>query len=170
MKTTDWFAIYGAALSTITFGWNAWRQLADRGRLKVYVAVLQLRPPPDYIHVAERVLGGAITNVGHKSIHLTAIIVLHEDKTRGVWIPDGTKSLYEVPNFPFELQAGAQVNFRLPLGLLAPGDHRAPPIAFCVTDTHDRVWRAPRTLFKKARAAALEHTRTPPANASTARG
>jgi hypothetical protein len=40
--TTAALAIYGAVLATVTFGWNLFRDLRDRGKIKVYASVSRL--------------------------------------------------------------------------------------------------------------------------------
>ena len=154
---TELISAYAAIVSTATFVWNVWRQVTERGRLEVHIAVTEIVYGPSVATSKARVLGGTVTNVGRKPIYLTAVCGLHADKTRSVWLPSRADPRYELPTYPCELKEGAQIRFRVPLDVLRLASDRPALVAFCAEDTHGRQWRAPRRMFKKVRASALEH-------------
>jgi hypothetical protein len=45
-NSTTALAIYAAVLSTITFGWNLFRDLRDRGKLKISASVRRIVEGP----------------------------------------------------------------------------------------------------------------------------
>ena len=65
-------AVYGALLSTLVFGWNMYRDLSDKGRLKVLAGLRDIYGPTDvhggYGKVAEDQVSIRITNVGKRPV------------------------------------------------------------------------------------------------------
>jgi hypothetical protein len=47
MSLTSLLAFYGAVLSSFGFGWNVYRDLQDRPRLKVSMAIRRIVQSPD---------------------------------------------------------------------------------------------------------------------------
>ena len=66
MKVTDWLAIYGAALSTIVFAWNAFQ---SRPRLKVVIVF----GVDDNVHGAHV----SVQNRSPHTVHLSNISILY---------------------------------------------------------------------------------------------
>ena len=73
MKVTDWLAIYGAALSTIVFAWNAFQ---SRPRLKV-VVVFGIEGKVHGAHIS-------VQNRSPHTVHLSNISILYRYRKAGL--------------------------------------------------------------------------------------
>lgn len=74
---TFWIAIWGAILGTASFGWNIFRHVTDRGRLRVRCSIDFIVMPGAFplgaIRPRELKLTYHVTNVGRRPIFLTQI-------------------------------------------------------------------------------------------------
>ena len=72
ISVTTWLAVYGAILSSILLGWNLYRDLTDKGKLKVhcYVGkfVTEKGTIDDRPHLVLR-----LTNTGRRPINVTTL-------------------------------------------------------------------------------------------------
>lgn len=90
-------AVYGAAVSTLVAAWNIFREVTNRGRLRVSVNIAEMYQP-GVGRIAADKLWYKVTNVGRRPIHLTQI---------GGGLRNGKHFLITVPRqFPIKLEPG----------------------------------------------------------------
>jgi len=135
-STTLFLAVWGAVLSTIAIGWNLFRDLTERGKLRVscYIGKIVTEnvgvDPNDYIV-------WCITNVGRQPILLTTIGGLNGNKT-GFML----KSRIDLPKM---LKPGEYViDHCHELSILG-----ADLKALTAHDSFNRTFKAPRKQIKK---------------------
>ncbi len=100
-------AAYGAILSTLVFAWNLYRDLSDRGKLRVKVELRDVIGPGVGVLQKDQI-AFMITNVGKRAVWVTTI---------GGHYPGGG-FLIAVPThtLPFKLEPGQEM-----IELVAPG-------------------------------------------------
>jgi len=65
-------ALWGALLASIVFGWNLYRDLSDRGKLKVHCYIGLIIQPGVGV-TKEDLVCWQVTNVGRQPILLTSV-------------------------------------------------------------------------------------------------
>lgn len=94
---TTILAVYGAILSTVAIGWNIFREVTNRGRLRVTVTLAEIHSEAVGL-LAKDKLWYKVTNVGRQPIWLTSI---------GGGLRSGQNFLLKVPvQFPIKLDPG----------------------------------------------------------------
>jgi hypothetical protein len=81
-EVTPWLAAYGSIVSTIAIVLGIIKWHADRGKLKLHVAIMKAAPDPsntDYLFYT-------ITNVGRRPIYASALGSSMRDSTTRVWV------------------------------------------------------------------------------------
>jgi len=72
ISLTTWLAVYGAILSSILLGWNLYRDLTDKGKLKVYCYIGKFITEKGIVdnrpHLVIR-----LTNTGRRPINVTTV-------------------------------------------------------------------------------------------------
>lgn len=130
MSITTGLAIYGAIVSTAAFVWHLYRDLTDRGHVRVRCYIGKIVGgvgPPD----RKDYLVYSITNVGRKPVMVTHLGGEYR----------GSRSFIVVPrSLPKMLQPGDYVLEYTPeFDKLSPDVRR-----LCVWDSHGRRYSAPR--------------------------
>jgi hypothetical protein len=88
---TTILAVYGAILSTVAIGWNIFREVTNRGRLRVTVTLAEIHSEAAGL-LAKDKLWYKVTNVGRQPIWLTSV--------GGVSVADKTFFSRSRCNFP----------------------------------------------------------------------
>lgn len=100
MELKDWFAFYGATLSSIVFAWNVFIYYRDKGSLKVFPYVTNF---VGEVILNEPRLVIIITNTGKKPIYVTSLMAFDKhEKSRAYLIARRGSS----ENLPKRLESG----------------------------------------------------------------
>ena len=134
--TTAVLAIYGAALSTLVAAWNVYREITNRGRLRVRVTLADVAAA-GVGRIATNRLWYKVTNVGRRPIWLSQI---------GGGLRNGKHFLVTVSRqFPIKLEPGETFDD----ASADAAQLRSDPVTFLgAWDTMGKIHTVPRRQLK----------------------
>jgi hypothetical protein len=136
-SVTQLLAVYGATLSSLVFGWSLFRDLTERGKLKVIASVVTIHPPTPGFEGDQLAL--RITNVGRQNVWITNI---------GGRFPGQSVVIVPRSRFPTKLEPGELLDEVFPLSTVQRPETL---LHYWVTDSTGRVYRTSAANSKEVR-------------------
>lgn len=139
---TQLLAVYGAILSSLVFGWTLFRDLTDRGRLRLHASVVTVHPPTPGFEGDQLAL--RVTNIGRREVWITNI---------GGWLVGQSFVIVPRNRFPVKLEAGQMLDEVFPLSTVQRPEAL---VHYWVMDSTGRIYRTSSANSKRVRREILE--------------
>jgi len=138
MNVTEFLAIWGAILSSVAIAWNVFRDVNDRGKLKIDAMIGKMVPD----HTDKEYLVVTITNIGRRPVLVKSWGGMEKKKkdaknARGIFIvPQGLPRMLKEGEYHTE--------FTDDLTILSPELEK-----ICVWDSTGKHWKVSRKNLKR---------------------